>query len=116
MTETVKHAPGEWRYSINYGPEGEANYAFVYDANGELVSNLQTHHAIAVVNTMNAAPGMLEALKGITPILADIGYFEGVDPAYAARNANSLGKRIISDRKRAVNACWAAIEKAEAAS
>ena len=45
-----------WRYSINYGPEGEANYAMVYDDAGMLVGNLKTYHAIAFVSAMNAAP------------------------------------------------------------
>ena len=45
-----------WRYSINYGPEGEANYAMVYDDTGMLVGNLRTHHAIAFVSAMNASP------------------------------------------------------------
>lgn len=54
MTETLNEK-ALWRYSINYGPEGEANYAFVYDADGHLVSNLKTNHAIAVVAAMNAS-------------------------------------------------------------
>lgn len=53
---------GEWRYSINYGPEGEANYAMVYDGAGMLVGNLKTFHAAAVVNAMNSASA-LEALR-----------------------------------------------------
>lgn len=52
----IRETPQErgWRYSINYGPEGEANYAMVYDAKGDLVGNLKTYHAIAVVNAANA--------------------------------------------------------------
>lgn len=44
-----------WRLEIKYGPEGEANYAFVFDASGALVSNLKIHHAHAVVDAMNRA-------------------------------------------------------------
>ena len=51
-----------WRYSINYGPEGEANYAFVYDGGGHLVSNLKIHHAIAVVEQMNARAAQAERM------------------------------------------------------
>lgn len=43
-----------WHYSINYGPEGEANYANVYTGQGDLVGNLRTHHAVAVVRACNA--------------------------------------------------------------
>jgi hypothetical protein len=49
-----KVTEGAWRYEIKHGPEGEANYAFVYDQGGHLVSNLKVHHAIAVVAAMNA--------------------------------------------------------------
>jgi hypothetical protein len=39
-----------WHYSINYGPDGEANYANVHAADGQFVGNLRTHHAIAICN------------------------------------------------------------------
>lgn len=42
--------PTEWRYSINYGPDGEENFANVYAADGQFVGNLRTHHAIAICN------------------------------------------------------------------
>lgn len=60
--ELVERSKGEWRYSINYGPEGEANYAFVYDGGGHLVSNLKIHHAIAVVEQMNARAAQAERM------------------------------------------------------
>ena len=60
-----------------------------------------------------ASPLMLEALRGIGPILADIGYFEGADPDHVARNSDWLGKKIITSRQAAVNACFDAIAKAE---
>ena len=52
----------EWRYTINYGPEGEANYAMVYDSKGELVGNLKIHHAIQVVSALNAPGTVVTAL------------------------------------------------------
>ena len=42
-----------WRYSINHGPNGEQNYANVYDETGRLVGNLAIDHAITVVTTKN---------------------------------------------------------------
>lgn len=54
MTKTA------WRYEIKYGPEGEANYAWVYDADGEMVCTAKTHHAKAIVTRMNA----LASLQG----------------------------------------------------
>jgi len=54
-----------WRYEINHGPDGEQNYAMVYDAKGWLVGNLKTFHAVAVVNAMNAEPASSDAaLRG----------------------------------------------------
>lgn len=44
----------EWRYDIQYGPEGEAIYAWVYDANGHMVATMRLHHAKAVVDAMNS--------------------------------------------------------------
>lgn len=62
MTEQ-KHTKGEWRYSINYGPDGEANYANVYDSDGALVGNFKLHHAMAIVSRGDPAAVMLEALR-----------------------------------------------------
>lgn len=42
--------PGAWTMRINYGPEGEANYANVYSGTGEFVGNLKVHHAGAIVD------------------------------------------------------------------
>lgn len=62
MSETVQRIGAAmtldlkpWRYSINYGPDGEQNYANVYDGDGQFVGNLRIHHAIAVVTAYNAA-------------------------------------------------------------
>lgn len=48
-TQAQAHGGG-WRYSINHGPDGEADYAMVYAADGQFVGNLRTHHAIAICN------------------------------------------------------------------
>lgn len=72
--EKQEHTPGEWSYSINYGPDGEQNYANVYDAAGEFVGNLRTYHAISIVRGMNAAPAMLSALQDIQDFLKRSGY------------------------------------------
>lgn len=42
-----------WRYEIQHGPDGEANYAWVYDGMGNLVCTAKTHHAVAIVERMN---------------------------------------------------------------
>lgn len=49
-----------WRHEIQHGPEGEANYAWVYDALGEMVCTAKTYHAEAIVTRMNA----LASLQG----------------------------------------------------
>ncbi|GAA4169340.1 hypothetical protein [Shinella granuli] len=38
---------GAWHYEIQYGPEGEANYAWLYRG-AEMVATMKTHHAAAL--------------------------------------------------------------------
>lgn len=47
--------PVAWRYEIQYGPDGEANYAWVYRET-EMVATMRTHHAQEVVRAMTAPP------------------------------------------------------------
>ena len=50
-----KRGTAPWRYDIQYGPEGEANYAWVYDETGNMVGTMQTYQAVKIVKRMNAA-------------------------------------------------------------
>lgn len=43
-----------WRYEIQYGPENEANYAWIYFGK-EMVATMRTHHAKHIVEVMNRA-------------------------------------------------------------
>jgi hypothetical protein len=45
-----------WRYEIKHGPDGEANYAWVYDEKNNLVCTAKTHHAAAIVQKMRTTP------------------------------------------------------------
>ncbi|MGO1160404.1 hypothetical protein ACTOV4_00430 [Brucella sp. C7-11G] len=45
-----------WKYDIQYGPEGEANYAWVYDDHGVMVATMKTHKAKEIVERMNTRP------------------------------------------------------------
>ena len=45
-----------WRYEIQHGPDGETNYAWVYDDHGVMVGTMRTHHAIAIVALTHPAP------------------------------------------------------------
>lgn len=47
----------EWRYDIKYGPEGEANYAWVYRGN-DMVATMKTYHAHEICKQMNFAAGL----------------------------------------------------------
>ena len=49
-----------WRFEIQYGPEGEANYAWVYDETGRMICTAKTHDAAKIVEAVNAA---IRALK-----------------------------------------------------
>ncbi|WP_038367777.1 hypothetical protein [Bosea sp. UNC402CLCol] len=56
VLSAIAASPEEgWHYSINFGPDGEANYANVYAPNDAFVGNLKTHHAAMIVAGMNAA-------------------------------------------------------------
>jgi hypothetical protein len=50
-------APGRdaWSYQIQHGPDGEANYAWVHDHNGDLVCTAKTHHAKQIVDAILSA-------------------------------------------------------------
>lgn len=38
-----------WRYEIQHGPDGETDYAWVYDDKNNMVCTAKTHHAMAIV-------------------------------------------------------------------
>lgn len=107
---------GPWRCSINYGPDGEANYAFVYDANGDLVSNFKTHHAVAIVDAMNgaAAPadvaGLVERLQGLRALVLP------APPSIIDETATALAAMAAeNERLRAAAVQWAGSAGREAA-
>lgn len=52
-----------WRYKIQYGPEGEANYAWVYFGN-EMVCTAKTHHALAIVAALSTLKPEGEQISG----------------------------------------------------
>lgn len=55
---TTAKAAHLWRHEIQHGPEGEADYAWVYDANGMMVCTAKTHHAEAIVSRMNTTASL----------------------------------------------------------
>lgn len=53
----------EWRYEIKYGPEGEANYAWVYKGD-DMIATMKTHHAVEIVKALSASPaGVVKPLE-----------------------------------------------------
>lgn len=42
-----------WRYEIQHGPDGETDYAWVHDDEGNFVCTTKTHYAIAIVERQN---------------------------------------------------------------
>ncbi len=74
--------PVAWTMRINHGPEGEANYANVYDGDGQFVGNLKTHHASAIVASFASPPqGEPVAVKGHRHYSVDEGGLYYVAPA-----------------------------------
>jgi len=45
-----------WKYDIQYGPEGEDAYSWVYDDHGAMVATMKTHKAKQIVDAMNTRP------------------------------------------------------------
>ena len=45
---------GRWRFDIQYGPDGEANYAWVRNEAGELICVAKAHDAAKIVEAVNA--------------------------------------------------------------
>lgn len=74
--------PFAWRYEIKYGPEGEANYAWVYDDKDQMVCTAKLHHALAIVKRTtppDSAPSgeaVREALKTARGEFIRAGYDE----------------------------------------
>lgn len=62
-----------WRYEIQTGPNGEEDYAWVYEPGGAMVCTAKLQHAFAIVGGMNnvdflssqlsLANGMIDELK-----------------------------------------------------
>lgn len=60
MTSTIALTePVAWRYEIKHGPDGEANYAWVYSGK-EMVCTTKTHHAIAIVKAATELTTLLQ--------------------------------------------------------
>lgn len=73
MTDTterpVPSSVAGWRYEINHGPDGETDWANVYDEANNLVGNFRTHHAIKIVAL--ATPSLSRQAGGETPLYLD---------------------------------------------
>jgi hypothetical protein len=52
MTLNSEGLEKAWRFAIQHGPDGEANYAWVYNGK-DLVATMRTHHAYSIVEAMN---------------------------------------------------------------
>lgn len=84
-SEPAREAVAQWRYSINYSPDGEANYANVHAADGQFVGNLRTHHAIAICNAFAVCE------KLASPPAPDAGGLEAVREALAEELRQFVG-------------------------
>jgi hypothetical protein len=53
LENVMNEIPKSWHYEIQYGPEGEDNYAWVY-CGSEMIATMHTWHAREIVEAMNA--------------------------------------------------------------
>lgn len=63
-----------WRYDIQYGADGEANYAWVYDDSGNMVCTAKIHHAVAIVEASTLTARRIQAMQTveITPAMFNL--------------------------------------------
>lgn len=54
----------EWHYKIQYGPEGESAYAWLY-RHDEMITTLRTHHAIFISEQLNRVSDAKSALESL---------------------------------------------------
>ncbi len=54
---------------------------------------------------------LVKAMRGVSPILGDVGYFDGVDLALSIEAADSLGKGILRDRYARITAFYAVLNE-----
>jgi len=69
-----------WRYEIQHGPDGETDWAWVYDAENNLVCTAKTYHAAAIVRA--SSPPATSAGVGADEIApGDTGLVSGASSA-----------------------------------
>jgi len=99
----------QWRYEIQTGPNGEQDYAWVYEPGGAMVCTAKLHHAFMIVGGMNnvdflssqlsLANGMIDELKAETSdefesrLDHQNPYKQGCDPALAHNPVSEGMKR-----------------------
>lgn len=88
---SAQEAVAGWRYSINYGPDGEENYANVYAADGQFVGNLRTYHAIAICNAFAVCDKLASPSPAGSPASpsVDVGF-----PMGAIENGRAFADRL----------------------
>ena len=74
--------PG-WRYDIQYGPDGEANYAWLY-CGAEMVATMRTYNAHKICERMNASP-VRSAQEAVSDLDIQIAYEAWIDRTIGAR-------------------------------
>lgn len=52
-----------WKYSINYGPNDEQDWAYLITPRDENVGNLRIHHAMTIATGMNERNAFFAALQ-----------------------------------------------------
>lgn len=60
-----------WRYSINYGPDGQEDWANLIAPDGSHVANIRTHHAISIVAGMEAATRLRKLEESNAALMAE---------------------------------------------
>lgn len=110
--EEARKLEPEWRYEIQHGPEGEANYAWLY-LGSEMVATMKTHHAISLSASLAAAEerGRIEERERFREAIRKAGLKARDEVVEGLAGDGSPDNDLADYLERIVDACANAITK-----
>jgi len=102
-----------WRYEIQHGPDGETDWAWVYDAENNLVCTAKTYHAAAIVRA--SSPPATSAGVGADEIARALANSLGMDLDEEERMAargHSPSQNYLNEWNKYANAILAFLSRA----
>lgn len=88
-----------WRYEIQHGPDGETDWAWVYDAENNLVCTAKTYHAAAIVRA--SSPPATSAGVGADEIARVFARWKNSKNLHESLAAQNIEKELLALLSRA---------------